>query len=77
MAPKPQAIPQPPRLEREPSVVARTGRSKSSIRRDVAAGTFPAPVKIGERAVAWDAAAVDTWIAQRLADAAKDEAATK
>lgn len=67
-----KAIPQRPQLERFPSVIARTGRSKSSILRDVAAGTFPKPVRIGARAIAWEAAAVDRWIAERLAGGAAE-----
>lgn len=59
---------QRPQLERLPSVISRTGRSKSSILRDVAIGTFPKPVRIGVRAIAWDTAAVDAWIGQRIAD---------
>lgn len=48
-------------------VCRRTGKSRSSIYRDIAAGTFPAPVKLGERASAWDSREVDTWIAGRIA----------
>ena len=58
-------------LERLPSVKRRTGKSRSSIYRDIAAGTFPAPVKLGERASAWISAEVTAWIAARIA--ARDE----
>lgn len=54
-------------LERLKQVKARTGKSRSSIYRDIAAGTFPAPVKLGERASAWNAAEIDRWIADRIA----------
>ncbi len=54
-------------LERLPRVKARTGLSRSEIYRRIAAGTFPASVKLGERASAWHAAEVDRWIADRIA----------
>lgn len=54
-------------LERLPSVLARTGLSRSTIYKKVADGQFPRPVKLGERAVAWDAAAVTAWISERVA----------
>lgn len=49
-------------LFRLPEVVKITQRSKSQIYRDVAAGNFPAPVKIGPRASAWRAEAVQLWL---------------
>lgn len=54
-------------LERLPSVKARTGLSRSEIYRRIATGTFPAPVKLGERASAWNAAEVDGFIAGLIA----------
>ena len=54
-------------LERLPQVMARTGRCRSDIYRGIAAGDFPAPIKLGERASAWSAAEVDSWIASRIA----------
>jgi prophage regulatory protein len=54
-------------LERLPSVKARTGLSRSEIYRRIAAGDFPHPVKLGERASAWSATEVDRWIAGRIA----------
>jgi prophage regulatory protein len=62
---------EPLSLLRLREVTRRTGKSRSSVYRDVAAGTFPAPVKLGERASAWPAAEVDRWIAGRIA--ARDE----
>ncbi|WP_420009731.1 helix-turn-helix transcriptional regulator [Xanthomonas sacchari] len=53
-------------IERLPSVLARVGRSRASLYRDIAAGIFPSPVKIGARAVGWDSRAVDRWIAARF-----------
>jgi prophage regulatory protein len=65
MAPTPGAL----ILERLPSVKARTGLSRSEIYRRIAAHppTFPAPVKLGKRSSAWNAAEVDRWIAGRIA----------
>jgi len=39
--------------------------SRSSIYAAVSAGTFPAPVRIGSRAVAWRLAEVLSWVAAR------------
>lgn len=55
-------------LLRLPQVKARTGLSRSEIYRRIAADTFPAPVKIGERASAWSSAEVERWIAERIAE---------
>ena len=62
-------------LERLPQVRARTGFSKSELYRRISLGTFPAPVKLGERASAWSSAEVDAWIADRIA--ARDQDAQR
>lgn len=54
-------------LERLPQVKVRTGLSRSELYRRIAAGNFPAPIKLGKRASAWNAAEVDRWIADRIA----------
>jgi prophage regulatory protein len=54
-------------LERLPTVKRRTGLSRSEIYRRAAAGTFPAPIKLGERASAWSSEEVDRWISDRIA----------
>jgi prophage regulatory protein len=41
------------RILRLPEVDAITGKKESSIYEDITAGTFPAPVPIGPRAVGW------------------------
>lgn len=54
---------QPLRMLRLPEVEHRSGRARSSIYRDVAAGRMPAPVRIGPRAVAWRSDTFDSWLA--------------
>jgi prophage regulatory protein len=55
-------------LLRLPEVCRRTGCRRSSIYRGVQAGTFPAPIKLGERASAWAEHEVAAWIAGRIAE---------
>lgn len=50
---------------RLPTVVQRTGLSRSSIYALVSDGLFPAPVRIGRRAVAWRESDLDHWAAGR------------
>lgn len=47
---------------RLPAVKQKTGQSRSTIYDKVQRGEFPAPVKIGERAVGWVEAEVDSWV---------------
>ncbi len=56
-------------LERLPRVKARTGLSRSEIYRRIAANppTFPAPVKLGERASAWVDGEISAWCEARIA----------
>lgn len=44
-----------------------TGLGRSSVYLAIRTGTFPAPFPIGERAVGWSSAAVERWIAARMA----------
>lgn len=57
----------PTTIERLPSVLARTGLSRSTVYALVAGGTFPSPVKLSIRAVGWRSAEVDAWLASRVA----------
>jgi prophage regulatory protein len=43
-------------------VIHRTAKSRSSIYLGVSRQSFPAPHKIGDRAVAWLASDIDAWI---------------
>ena len=54
-------------LLRLPQVKAQTGLSRSELYRRIAAGSFPAPIKIGERASAWSSVEIERWIAERIA----------
>lgn len=60
--------PQPPRLERLPAVVARTGLSRATLYRLIAAGTFVQPVRLTGRNIAFVASEVDAWITARAAE---------
>lgn len=53
-------------LIRRPVVQDKTGLPKSTMYLLIQAGKFPAPVKIGQRAVAWVSADVDKWISDRI-----------
>lgn len=44
------------------AVIAKTGKPKASIYRDIHLGTFPAPEKIGARAVAWRLSRILRWM---------------
>ncbi len=55
-------------LLRLPEVISRTGRSRSRIYSDLQTGSFPRPINIGPRAVAWVESEVDQWIAARIAE---------
>ena len=54
-------------LERLPVVMARTGRAKSSIYKDIRAGKFPKPIRTSCRTVAWRASDVNAWIDTQIA----------
>jgi prophage regulatory protein len=51
---------------RLPKVKAVTGLSKSSLYELIRANSFPAPVHLGARTVAWVASEVSQWAAERI-----------
>jgi len=61
----------PHRLLRLNEVKQRTGLSKSSIYNQINDGTFPQPVLIGARAVAWVEGEIQEWINTRIAERRK------
>ena len=54
------------RLIRLPEVLDRVPLSRTSIYARVNDGTFPKPIKLGPRAVAWLESAVEDWISNRV-----------
>ena len=62
------------RLLKLPEVVQMTGVPKSSVYWRVSRGEFPRPLKIGERASAWNSDEIDAWIVAKI-EAARDTAA--
>ena len=53
-------------IMKRPAVEAQTGLSRSSLYRKIQAGEFPAPVRLGKRAVGWNSKAVERWINDRI-----------
>lgn len=58
----------PPTFWRLPLVIKSTGLSRSTILRKVDAGEFPRPVRLSANSVAWVAAEVERWAADRIAE---------
>lgn len=52
-------------LLRRPEVEARTGLSRSTIYDWMKRGTFPRPVKLGARVVAWRERDLNEWMSSR------------
>jgi len=55
-------------LIRLPQVMKKTGKKRSSIYAEIAAGTFPKSVKLSKNSVAWVDQEIDDWIASKIAD---------
>jgi prophage regulatory protein len=55
-------------LLRLPQVRVRVGLGRTAIYDGIAAGTFPAPIKLGRRCVAWPSDAIDAWVRERIAE---------
>lgn len=60
---------------RRPEVEARTGLACSTIYDGIKAGTFPAPIQLGPKAVGWVESEINAWLAARVAarDTARKE----
>lgn len=56
-------MPDPDRIIRIRTVLARTGISRSSLYRKMSDGTFPRQVKLGEHSSGWHESAINLWIA--------------
>jgi predicted DNA-binding transcriptional regulator AlpA len=63
------------KLERIPAAADRMGISVSQCYREIKRGRLSPLIKLGERASAVPAEAVDRWIAARIAEATKAEGA--
>jgi prophage regulatory protein len=57
-----------PQFIRLPEVLRIVGLSKSEIWRRIQAGTFPAPIKLGDRATRFELSEVHAWASARLAE---------
>jgi prophage regulatory protein len=56
----------PRKILRLPTVLDRTGLSRSSVYLRVTEGRFPRPVSLGARAVGWIETEVEEWIAHQI-----------
>ena len=54
-------------LLRLPQVRERVGLQRTAIYDGIKLGTFPPPIKLGRRCVAWPSDAIDTWVRERIA----------
>lgn len=57
----------PQRLLRLPKIIDQTGHARSSIYDGIRDGTFPKPVRLCGRSVAWVESEIAGWIAARIA----------
>ena len=55
---------------RKPRVLALIGMGNTWLHKSIKRGDFPAPVKLGARAVGWRRADVEAWLASRETKAA-------
>lgn len=55
-------------FERLPRVRNRVALSKSEIYRRIRLGTFPKPITLGPKIVAWKSEDINQWIAERISE---------
>jgi len=55
---------------RLPTVKGRVGLGRPSIYEKIKEGSFPKPISIGDRSVAWDSEAIDRWIENKISEGA-------
>ena len=60
-------MPEPERILRMRTVLARTGLSRSTLYRKMRDGTFPNQVRISEHCSGWRESAINRWIADPVA----------
>jgi prophage regulatory protein len=56
-------MPDPDRIIRLPTVLARTGLSRSTLYRKIAEGTFPAQLRISIHGAGWRESEIARWVA--------------
>lgn len=56
---------------RRPQVEARTGLPRSTIYDRMKKGSFPKPINLGKRTVAWLSVDIEAWIEQQLKQAGR------
>ncbi len=57
-----------PKILRRREVEALTGRSRSSLYRDMEAGKFPKPIQLGEKSIGWLESEIVAWIEERIVE---------
>lgn len=55
-------MPEPDRIIRLRTVLARTGLSRSTLYRKIAEGTFPAQIKISVNGAGWRESEINRWV---------------
>ncbi|MFZ0495999.1 MAG: AlpA family transcriptional regulator [Methylocella sp.] len=60
-------MPEPDRIVRLKTVLARTGLSRSTIYRKIAEGTFPPQIRISVNGAGWHESDINRWIADPVA----------
>ena len=55
-------------IARRPKVESVPGLACSTIYEQMKKGTFPKPIKLGERAVGWRMSEINAWLEQRIAE---------
>lgn len=59
-------MPEPDRIIRLKTVLARTGLSRSTLYRKIAEGTFPAQIKISVNGAGWRESDINQWVADPI-----------
>ncbi|ABD86563.1 helix-turn-helix transcriptional regulator [Rhodopseudomonas palustris] len=60
-------MPEPDRIIRLKTVLARAGLSRSTIYRKIAEGTFPAQLRISSNGAGWRESEINRWVANPVA----------
>jgi prophage regulatory protein len=59
------SLPKFSRILRIHDLILAVGLAKSTLYAKIKNGTFPAPIKLSDRAVGWDAESISMWLAER------------